>query len=1303
MAIHPPLPIYVVAQDWPLWLPSVLALNLPVGGVYIKEIYQALFPNTGITFQRCAAWPPDPLGQGIYLGSGSRAFFRSVFLPTIPSLYESSSAMFCLDVPFMSSRERNVAKARPLVVAEMEQGGMEAILLRHADFGGATSAAHLVAYVNVPREAFVPTSCTPRVLKHLMNSASRCGYAAAIDQPPPWSGDVPRTPLRWGDLFRTEGLLDAYKPFGLVACPSVFTQSKWTRRCLTHQELLRAFDMPVSMDDLLLESRNFLEFTHCVAPVVTTSIFRAWWGERGVGSGQETRGDGCMTRVREEKREELTRRTTDATSGIGAQEGAATRTVAATGIGGTATAEKIGGEAMVENSVRVRRTESPTEEADSVGAREEGTEELGHRDALDDIKRAHDLAKAVKSDDAQVPIHEWDFRVCRQPPSPIEVKALTTLRTFMLGVYRRKLLRDCRRFLSNKHGDVWWKGIGMSVPFETRQDKLAVREVVWRATENDWFEYTSGSRLHFFRFPAKYQQVARDGVKIFMLDAGPSSMKAQAQMKPVERAVLRDKLTKMIERQYLVPPGEKLKSIIQYFAVPKGTDDFRIVYHAGANNLNDSVWAPRFWLPRISSLLRIVDEDTWMQDRDIGEMFLNFELHPSVRKFTGVDVGPLGLEDRGISERWFLWTKNLMGFRPSPYNSVKLYLIAEEVIRGDRHDPTNAFRWDSIELNLPGTADYSPHRAWITKRRKDGSLASDMVCFMDDERLTGAGPERVEAAGHALSTRESYLGMQDALRKLRAAGGEKRPGAWAGAVVHNDDTLGVVLLTSQEKWDKTKGICAKWLNRLRAGDRELDFKELQSDRGFMVYVAEAYPAMKPYLKGFHLTLETWRGGRDAEGWKRGKRHASDDDQDWDLDIGWSKAALDIAGQAPESGKTFAVPRFRTDLEALAVLMASSIPAVIRIRSRSITSAIYGFGDASSAGFGATIERKDGVMGRYGLWGSDEESASSNFRELLNLVETVELEAEQGQLKDSELWLFTDNSTAESCFSKGSSSSELLHDLVLRLRLVEMSAGLILYVVHVAGTRMIAQGTDGLSRGVLMEGVMRGDDMLSFVELSRSALERHPPLLDYLRDWLALPALQSLLPQHWFVEGHGITGGSKNQDGMWIPEHAANGRTYLWAPPPVIGDVALEECLKAVHKRSDAYHVIVLPRLCASRWIRLFYKCCDFHFRLPAGSPSWPSHMHEPLWIGIVFPFLRFNPWSIRGTPLLVEVGRSLQEVLSSGETDGRDILRKLLRTQRTLCTVPEHVARGMLRMPRHRVLPDDGNDGRGGEHLAQTG
>ncbi len=58
--------------------------------------------------------------------------------------------------------------------------------------------------------------------------------------------------------------------------------------------------------------------------------------------------------------------------------------------------------------------------------------------------------------------------------------------------------------------------------------------------------------------------------------------------------------------------------------------------------------------------------------------------------------------------------------------------------------------------------------------------------------------------------------------------------------------------------------------------------------------------------------------------------------------------------------------------------------------------------------------------------------------------------------------------------------KLLHKLVLCLRKAEMEHGFTLHVVHVDGTRKIAQGTNGLLRGILLKGVVRGEDMLSFV-------------------------------------------------------------------------------------------------------------------------------------------------------------------------------------------------------------------------------
>ena len=104
------------------------------------------------------------------------------------------------------------------------------------------------------------------------------------------------------------------------------------------------------------------------------------------------------------------------------------------------------------------------------------------------------------------------------------------------------------------------------------------------------------------------------------------------------------------------------------------------------------MWAPSFGLPKVDSLLRILDHNSVMQDRDIGEIFLNFELHPLIRKFTGVDVSPLGFTEDECLSRWLCWVKNLVGFKPSPYNSVRMQLIAEEIMRGNRLDLENSFQ-----------------------------------------------------------------------------------------------------------------------------------------------------------------------------------------------------------------------------------------------------------------------------------------------------------------------------------------------------------------------------------------------------------------------------------------------------------------------------------------------------------------------------------------------------------------------------------------------------------------------------------
>ena len=75
--------------------------------------------------------------------------------------------------------------------------------------------------------------------------------------------------------------------------------------------------------------------------------------------------------------------------------------------------------------------------------------------------------------------------------------------------------------------------------------------------------------------------------------------------------------------------------------------------------------------------------------------------------------------------------------------------------------------------------------------------------------------------------------------------------------------------------------------------------------------------------------------------------------------------------------------------------------------------------------------------------------------------------ESGQIKEAiEIFIFTDNYVAERAFYRGNSRSPTLFELILRLNRLVMTGKIMLHVVWVSGKRMIAQGTDGLSRGDL---------------------------------------------------------------------------------------------------------------------------------------------------------------------------------------------------------------------------------------------
>ncbi len=463
---------------------------------------------------------------------------------------------------------------------------------------------------------------------------------------------------------------------------------------------------------------------------------------------------------------------------------------------------------------------------------------------------------------------------------------------------------------------------------------------------------------------------------------------------------------------------------------------------------------------------------------------------------------------------------------------------------------------------------------------------------------------------------------------------------------------------------------------LEEEDGIFDFKQLLSDRGFLVYITQTYPAMVPYMKGIHLTVDSWRPYRDEEGWKlnldarvnevlRKGDKALDAGLDpldeektikdvVDEEIKISKitsGGSDDANQPPEKVK--AVVRVNDDVDALTQFFSGDTPVKRRVRAEAAKLVKFGFGDASGDGYGSGLATLRGSPNiRHGKWGIFYRTeASSNFRELRNLVDAVELEYKQGGLDGHELFLFTDNQVAERAYYKGSSSSRTLFELVLRLRKIEMEGRLILHVIHISGKRMIACGIDGLSRGDTSEGIGAGKKMELFVPLHLDAIERSPRVLEWTKSWWPseLGKLNHLGLDDWF-----------NWD--------ESKECCLWTPAPAGGEAAVEELANWIHYNPDRIHIVLMPNLWTCLWRKQLGKACDAVFTLPNLFDFWNSDQHyEPLTLGIFVPYINRSPWRVKYHDIVAELERKVRAVQEdSYGTHCGNILREFLIKARKL-------------------------------------
>jgi hypothetical protein len=187
-----------------------------------------------------------------------------------------------------------------------------------------------------------------------------------------------------------------------------------------------------------------------------------------------------------------------------------------------------------------------------------------------------------------------------------------------------------------------------------------------------------------------------------------------------------------------------VKSLTTFFGVPKGEDDMRVVYDGSLPGLNAALWCPWFMLPNTNSHLRTVEPGTFMSDVDISEIFLNFFLDWHLRKYAGVYLTTYFDDDlgKGKDTFWVRWKRITMGLMPSPFCAVRIMAWLDETVFGGHLDQDNVFRWDMVELNLPGMRSYITSKHWVYKKRSnDERIAADVLTYIDYARPTGPSEE----------------------------------------------------------------------------------------------------------------------------------------------------------------------------------------------------------------------------------------------------------------------------------------------------------------------------------------------------------------------------------------------------------------------------------------------------------------------------------------------------------------------------------------------------------------------------------
>ena len=244
----------------------------------------------------------------------------------------------------------------------------------------------------------------------------------------------------------------------------------------------------------------------------------------------------------------------------------------------------------------------------------------------------------------------------------------------------------------------------------------------------------------------------------------------------------------------------------------------------------------------------------------------------------------------------------------------------------------------------------------------------------------------------------------------------------------------------------------------------------------------------------------------------------------------------------------------------------------------------------------------------GIWTSRAATFSSNWKELKTLHQTLVHEKELGghRIKRRRLLYFTDNMVTYDIFRKGTSKSIRLWTLLLHIKIIELTLDCVVQVIHVPGTSMIIQGSDGLSRGIHMQS-LASHRSNALVPLLWRAAPHSPSLLQHVLH---------LLPPLWPTSTHWIC----HSDFTDWSRSSLLGQSIFWSISPSFARQAILQALSVwIETPTTCGHIFLVPRILQRDFGRLskFVVFCGQYTNIPL--PFVPL---VPFVIYIIPPFDR---------------------------------------------------------------------------------